>query len=38
MRRRRNRSEYDDTMIGHADLVADLNHAEAILGAVRDAL
>lgn len=34
MRRRRNKSEYDDITIGRADL-ADLAHAEAIIDAVR---
>lgn len=38
MRRRRNKSEYDDIAIGRADLTADLNHAEAIIQAVSDAL
>ncbi|MGI8870362.1 MAG: hypothetical protein ACR2F6_16320 [Mycobacteriales bacterium] len=34
MRRRRNKSEYDDIDIGRADLTADLAHAEAIIAAV----
>jgi len=38
MRRRRNKAEYDDVVIGHADLAADLGHAQAIIDAVRDAL
>jgi hypothetical protein len=38
MRRRRNKSEYDDIAIGQADLTADLRHAEAIIQAVGDAL
>jgi hypothetical protein len=38
MRRRRNKSEYDDIVIGKADLIADLAHAEAIIRAVRTAL
>lgn len=38
MRRRRNKSEYEDIMIGRADLAADLAHAEAIIEAVRNAL
>lgn len=38
MRRRRNKSEYDDVVIGRADLAADLAHAEAIVEAVRNAL
>lgn len=29
MRRRRNKAEYDDSVIGHADLAADLGHAQA---------
>ena len=38
MRRRRNKSEYDDVAIGRADLDADLEHAQAIIDAVRAAL
>lgn len=38
MRRRRNKSEYGDTVIGRADLTADLDHAAAIIQAVRDDL
>jgi hypothetical protein len=38
MRRRRNKSEYDDVIVGQADLAADLDHAQAIIDAVRDAL
>lgn len=38
MRRRRNKSEYEDITIGRADLTADLAHAEAITEAVRNAL
>ncbi len=38
MRRRRNKSEYDDIVIGQADLTADLAQARAIIDAVRDAL
>ena len=38
MRRRRNKSEYDDAVIGRADLDADLGHAQAIIDAVRAAL
>lgn len=38
MRRRRNKSEYDDIAIGRADLTADLAHAEAIIQAVRSDL
>ena len=38
MRRRRNKSEYDDVTIGRADLAVDLTHAEAIIEAVRNAL
>jgi hypothetical protein len=38
MRRRRNKAEYDDVVIGRADLTADLAHAEAIIEAVRNAL
>ena len=36
MRRRRNKSEYDDIAIGRGDLAADLTHAEAIIQAVRN--
>ena len=38
MRRRRNKSEYDDVIIGRADLAADLQHAQAIIAAVRAAI
>jgi hypothetical protein len=38
MRRRRNKAEYDDIVIGQADLAADLGHAQAIIDAVRNAL
>lgn len=38
MRRRRNKSEYDDMAVGRADLDAGLAHAEAILDAVRTAV
>ncbi|MDQ6848918.1 MAG: hypothetical protein M3070_02815 [Actinomycetota bacterium] len=38
MRRRRNKSEYDDVTIGRADLTADLAHGEAIIEAVRNAI
>ncbi|MEJ7704654.1 MAG: hypothetical protein WKF47_13720 [Geodermatophilaceae bacterium] len=38
MRRLRNKAEYDDIVIGQADLAADLGHAQAIVDAVRDAL
>jgi hypothetical protein len=38
MRRRRNKAEYDDIVIGRADLEADLVHAETIIEAVRNAL
>lgn len=38
MRRRRNKAEYDDIAIGHADLAADLAHAESIVEFVRSAL
>ena len=38
IRRRRNKSEYDDITIGRADLAADLAHAEAIIQAVRATL
>lgn len=38
MRRRRNKSEYEDITIGRADLTADLAHAEAIIDAVRKAV
>jgi hypothetical protein len=37
-RRRRNKAEYGDIVIGRADLTADLAHAEAIIKAVRSAL
>lgn len=38
MRRRRNKAEYDDIVIGRQDLDADLVHAQAIIDAVRTAL
>lgn len=38
IRRRRNKSEYDDLTIGRAELTADLAHAEAIVQAVRAVL
>ncbi len=38
IRRRRNRSEYDDITIGTADLTADLAHAAAVIQAVRGAI
>jgi hypothetical protein len=38
MRRRTNKAEYDDVVIGQADLVADLGHAHAIVDAVRGPL
>ena len=38
IRRRRNKSEYDDITIGKADLATDLAHAAAVIQAVRDAL
>ncbi|MBA3418024.1 MAG: hypothetical protein H0U09_04855 [Geodermatophilaceae bacterium] len=38
MRRLRNKAEYDDIVIGQADLAADLGHAQAIVDVVRDAL
>jgi hypothetical protein len=38
IRRRRNKSEYDDITIGKADLTTDLAHAVAVIQAVRDAL
>jgi hypothetical protein len=38
MRRRRNKAEYDDIIIGQADLAADLEHAQAIINAVQNAL
>ncbi len=38
IRRRRNKSEYDDITVGRADLTADLAHAAAIIQAVRAAL
>lgn len=34
MRRRRNKSEYDDAPIGRSELSADLEHADAIVRAV----
>ena len=38
LRRRRNKSEYDDLILGHADFDADLVHAQAIIDAVQAAL
>lgn len=38
MRRRRNKSEYDDIAIGRADLDTDLAHAESIIDSVRSSL
>jgi hypothetical protein len=38
IRRRRNKSEYDDITIGKAEITADLAHAAAVIQAVRDAL
>jgi hypothetical protein len=38
MRRRRNKSEYEDITIGRPDLTADLEHAAAIIAAVRNAI
>lgn len=38
IRRRRNKSEYDDITIGTADFTADLTHADAVIQAVRGAL
>lgn len=38
IRRRRNEAEYDDIVIGGADLTGDLTHAEAITEAVLRAL
>lgn len=38
MRRRRNKAEYDDIVIGQTDLATDLTHAQAIIDAVRQAL
>jgi hypothetical protein len=38
MRRRRNKAEYDDIVVGRADLTADLAHAKAIIEAVRNAI
>lgn len=38
MRRRRNKAEYDDIAIGRAELTTDLDHAAAIIEAVRNAL
>jgi hypothetical protein len=38
IRRRRNKAEYDDIIIGRADLEADLAHAQAIIDAVHKAL
>ena len=38
MRRRRNKAEYDDVVIGKADFAADLVHAQAIIEAVQTAL
>jgi hypothetical protein len=38
MRRRRNKAEYDDAIVGQVDLAADLGHAQAIIDAVHNAL
>lgn len=38
LRRRRNRSEYDDIIIGRQDVEVDLQHARDIVAAVRAAL
>ena len=38
IRRRRNKSEYDDTTVGRAELTTDLSHAAAIIHAVRAVL
>lgn len=38
MRRHRNKAEYDDIVIGQADLAADLGHAQAIIDAIRRGL
>ncbi|MCL2787843.1 MAG: hypothetical protein FWD59_05020 [Micrococcales bacterium] len=38
LRRRRNKSEYDDLILGRADFDADLVHAQAIIDAVQTAL
>jgi hypothetical protein len=38
IRRRRNKAEYDDIIIGRPDLEADLAHAQAIIDAVHKAL
>jgi hypothetical protein len=38
MCRRRNKSEYDDVVIGRADLDADFEHAQAIVDAICAAL
>jgi len=38
IRRRRNKSEYEDITIGRADLYTDLAHAEAIIQSVRSTL
>jgi hypothetical protein len=38
IRRRHNKSEYDDVTIGRADFTTDLAHAEAIVQAVAQAL
>lgn len=38
MRRKRNKAEYDDIVVGQADLAADLVHAQAIIDAVRRAV
>lgn len=35
MRRRRNKAEYDDVVLGAADLATDLAHAAALVAAVR---
>jgi hypothetical protein len=38
LRRRRNKAEYDDIVLGRADFDTDLVHADAIIKAVRDTL
>ena len=38
IRRRRNKSEYDDAILGDQDVTADLEHARDIVAAVRAAL
>lgn len=38
MRRRRNKSEYEDVTIGRAELTADVAHVEAIIDSVRNSI